>query len=670
MAKLSLRDALNTSLIRTKLYIDTELAKKANSSHGTHLTLGTGSGNAFRGDYGNTAYQHSQAAHAPSNAQKNSDITKAEIEAKLTGAITSHTHSYLPLSGGEMTGRLRLTTGATTADASTPTQLAYGLLGSYGNLKVLGNTDISTGTDNEYVHIAAGWGLDPAVNKGIVVRGTYAECFGGTIRPQYSKTINLTASTYNVNTWYPCVPANGIPYRGMHRINLAVQLNSGSKPSWSTHDSGFTCDIDVLATAGGWGTTSAYSICLQDFYSFANNRPAGYQQLGNSSKPLFYLRGGGIYTIYTDYDTGAWTIYTASTTMNSETFAPTTTAPGVSINRSTVFTNISGNASSASKLETARTLTIGNTGKSFNGSGNISWTLAEIGAAPASHGTHLTIGTGASNAAAGNHTHKYAGSSSAGGAANSAVKATQDSAGQQINTTYIKGLSVSGKTITYTKGDGTTGTITTQDTNTTYSAATQSAAGLMSAADKKKLDGAATSANNYSHPNSGATAGSYGPSANASPALGGTFSVPYFTINTAGHVTAASTKTITLPSDITTFTKSLKVTTSWMDVGISGTNLSTGTYAVQVFGDFAGQGNLWTEYFSGIMSWYSGGTNSTDADEISLHSCGHATSGNELYLRTLRQSRSSNSPVVKLQIATDIAFTAAVSITFKFKKLI
>lgn len=34
----------------------------------------------------------------------------------------------------------------------------------------------------------------------------------------------------------------------------------------------------------------------------------------------------------------------------------------------------------------------------------------------------------------------------------------------------ITGLSVSGRTITYTKGDGTTGTITTQDTNTTYGA--------------------------------------------------------------------------------------------------------------------------------------------------------------------------------------------------------
>lgn len=81
-------------------------------------------------------------------------------------------------------------------------------------------------------------------------------------------------------------------------------------------------------------------------------------------------------------------------------------------------------------------------------------------------------------AAASSHTHNYAGSSSVGGAANSAIKATQDSTGQEINTTYIKGLSVNGRTITYTKGNGTTGTITTQDTNTTYSTGTSSALGL------------------------------------------------------------------------------------------------------------------------------------------------------------------------------------------------
>ena len=78
------------------------------------------------------------------------------------------------------------------------------------------------------------------------------------------------------------------------------------------------------------------------------------------------------------------------------------------------------------------------------------------------------------------------------GNADTATKATQDSAGQQINTTYIKGLSVSGKTITYTKGNGSTATITTQDT--TYGTATTSANGLMSSSDKSKLDGIATGA--------------------------------------------------------------------------------------------------------------------------------------------------------------------------------
>ena len=41
----------------------------------------------------------------------------------------------------------------------------------------------------------------------------------------------------------------------------------------------------------------------------------------------------------------------------------------------------------------------------------------------------------------------------------------------------IKSLSISGKTITYTKGDDTTGTLTTQDTNTTYSNFVKSGSG-------------------------------------------------------------------------------------------------------------------------------------------------------------------------------------------------
>lgn len=64
------------------------------------------------------------------------------------------------------------------------------------------------------------------------------------------------------------------------------------------------------------------------------------------------------------------------------------------------------------------------------------------------------------------------------GNAASATKATQDSAGQQINTTYVKSVTASGRTVTVTKGDGKTSTFQTQDT--TYSnmgGASTSAAG-------------------------------------------------------------------------------------------------------------------------------------------------------------------------------------------------
>ena len=44
---------------------------------------------------------------------------------------------------------------------------------------------------------------------------------------------------------------------------------------------------------------------------------------------------------------------------------------------------------SAATLTTARTLTIGSTGKTFNGGANVSWSLAEIGASATSH-THAT----------------------------------------------------------------------------------------------------------------------------------------------------------------------------------------------------------------------------------------------------------------------------------------
>ena len=71
-------------------------------------------------------------------------------------------------------------------------------------------------------------------------------------------------------------------------------------------------------------------------------------------------------------------------------------------------TSVSGNAGSADKLSTGRTITIGNKSNTFDGSANISYSLSEIGASESGH------------------THNYAGSSSAGGAATSANKVNQN----------------------------------------------------------------------------------------------------------------------------------------------------------------------------------------------------------------------------------------------------
>ena len=122
-----------------------------------------------------------------------------------------------------------------------------------------------------------------------------------------------------------------------------------------------------------------------------------------------------------------------------------------------------GNATSATKLQTARTIN----GTSFNGTANI--TTANWGTArniSITDGTNT--GTAVSVNGSANVSLKLPATIEANltGNSDTATKATQDSAGQQIDTTYIKGLAVSGRTITYTKGDGTTGTITTQDTNT------------------------------------------------------------------------------------------------------------------------------------------------------------------------------------------------------------
>lgn len=84
-----------------------------------------------------------------------------------------------------------------------------------------------------------------------------------------------------------------------------------------------------------------------------------------------------------------------------------------------------------------------------------------------------------------NHTHP--GSDITSAVAN-ADAATNDSVGQNIASTYVKELTVNGRTITVKRGNDTTYTFNTQDTNTTYPLADSSHDGLMSKNKYSDLD--------------------------------------------------------------------------------------------------------------------------------------------------------------------------------------
>ncbi len=85
------------------------------------------------------------------------------------------------------------------------------------------------------------------------------------------------------------------------------------------------------------------------------------------------------------YQSGSSSALGTSTWQFNSAYVKTFYEDGASL--VTKYLGISDNAVSATKLATARTLTIGNTGKTFNGSANVSWTLDELGALSLKGGT-------------------------------------------------------------------------------------------------------------------------------------------------------------------------------------------------------------------------------------------------------------------------------------------
>lgn len=139
----------------------------------------------------------------------------------------------------------------------------------------------------------------------------------------------IDASGLDENTWYPVTIAAGA--RMCMRAEVLVALDSGTKPSWSTHERGFSTRKIWEWAPSTWGVNavSDIKVYLSDFAHTNLDPVRGLDFLGHFDTCFVFVRGGGKYHFYTSH--GAQVILHTSTYKPSEasdqSVSPTTTTP-------------------------------------------------------------------------------------------------------------------------------------------------------------------------------------------------------------------------------------------------------------------------------------------------------------------------------------------------------
>ena len=143
------------------------------------------------------------------------------------------------------------------------------------------------------------------------------------------QTIDL--STLDANTYYPCSLA--LNSTEPTTIHIFVALNSGTKPSWSTHASGFTMSLSWQVFGGGWGTVGVQRKILNSYVSATSNsiNPCGgIEQNTMGSTEIVYLRGGAKYFYTISNNENKFVVNSSGYSWSSSTYsysAPLISAP-------------------------------------------------------------------------------------------------------------------------------------------------------------------------------------------------------------------------------------------------------------------------------------------------------------------------------------------------------
>ena len=381
MAILTIKEAIQKAAIASKNYTDTIAASKVTAIPGKglsdnnlssamiakyeeayshvsapHLQLGSTQTTAFRGDHGLTAYNHSQASHAPANAQKNSDITKAEIEAKLTGTITTHSHSSTP-SADKVANTLKVQLNGGAIEGTN--QFTYD--GSVAKTVNITPSGIGAAKAEHGTHLTLGTG------SGNAYRGDY-----GNTAYQHSQAAHAPSNAEVNQNAFSNVAVNGQTTVSADTATDTLTLVAGTNVTITTDADSDSVTITAKDTTYSNATTSANGLMSKDDKSKLNGIASGAEVNQNAFAKVTV----GETTIVADAKQDTLTIVAGS----NVTITPDSTNDKITIASTDTWRGIQNNLTSTSADQSLSAA-----------QGKVLKELID-GKADSEHGTHVTYG--------------------------------------------------------------------------------------------------------------------------------------------------------------------------------------------------------------------------------------------------------------------------------------
>lgn len=329
-----------------KIYVDLNNGKTYRWSGTTYvvisetLALGTTSSTAFRGDLGQTAYEHSQSAHAPSNAERNVIVSVKKNGVELTPDSSRAVNIEIPTKTSEITNDSGFITDSANVASATKLKTARGIDG----VKFDGTADV-----NHYGTCAT----EAATAAKVVALDNFALVTGARVVVKFTVTNTAANPTLNVNN----TGAKPIVYRGSAITASYLAANRVYEFVYDGTNWNLMGDLDTNNTY-----TANNGIKLNgNTFQHTNSVTAGTAS-GDASKTLTY---GGTFTVPSvTYDGQGHITGKGSTTM---------TMPAVP-----------SNVDSATKLQNARKFSVTGAATaaavSFDGTADVALNVTAVNA--------------------------------------------------------------------------------------------------------------------------------------------------------------------------------------------------------------------------------------------------------------------------------------------------